>query len=193
MERQLLIKNIHDIAERIKANSSEPDLLLKDVAHLYEMIILLKHLPEEVKSNETIKEEKVEVKVEKKTTEPLDLFSLAETPESAKTETPPPLQKETSKVTHLKKKNDESVREKIQHNKITDLKSAIGINEKFQFINELFDGNMKEYTVAIDQLNSFSSNTEAESYIANLEEVYKWKPDNNIADNFKELVERRFE
>lgn len=100
-----------------------------------------------------------------------------------------PVQKEKKEP---KQKTAESVAEKLQHNKITDLKSSIGINEKFQFINELFEGNMKEYNVAVDQINSFSSHSQAESYISNLETVYKWKPDNQIADNFKELVERRF-
>ena len=195
MERQHLIKEIQTLAERIRTNSSDADSLLTDVAHLYEMVILLKHLPEEIKTNGTIKEEKAEaeVKTEKKSAEPLDLFSLADVPSPEKVEvTSPSPKKETPTVSPAKKKPDESVAEKLQHNKIFDLKSAIGINEKFQFINELFDGNMKEYTVAVDQMNSFSSLTEAESYIANLKEVYKWKPDNHIAENFKELVERRF-
>ena len=195
MEREHIIKNIQGLAERIKSNASDTDSLLTDVAHLYEMAILLKHLPYEARTNGTIKEEKIEVIAEKKNAEPLDLFSLAETAVPEKIETPLPAttpKKETPKTAPVKKKADESVAEKLQHNKIFDLKSAIGINEKFQFINELFDGNMKEYTVAVDQINSFSSLTEAESYIANLKEVYKWKPDNHIADNFKELVERRF-
>ncbi|MBI4932128.1 MAG: hypothetical protein HY841_15325 [Bacteroidetes bacterium] len=197
MEREHLIKEIQDLAERIRTNTSDADSLLTDVSHLYEMVILLKHLPEEVKTNGEIKETKevvvAEDKTEKENTEPLDLFSSTLPAEPEKIETAPPAPKiETPKVTTAKKKIDESVVEKLQHNKITDLKSVIGINEKFQFINELFDGNMKEYTVAVDQINSFSSNTEAEFYIANLKEIYKWKPDNHIADNFKELVERRF-
>ena len=98
--------------------------------------------------------------------------------------------KETSKEP-AKKKTKESVAEKLLHNKITDLKAAIGINEKFQFINELFDGNMKEYTVAIDQINNFSSFSEAETYLANLKEMYKWDTENAVALNFEELVQRR--
>ena len=91
-----------------------------------------------------------------------------------------------------KKTADETMAEKLQHKRIADLKAAIGINEKFQFINELFEGNMKEYNCAVDQVNSFSSHAEAESYIANLKDVYKWQPDNHIAESFMELVERRF-
>ncbi|MBI3500876.1 MAG: hypothetical protein HY063_03695 [Bacteroidetes bacterium] len=189
MEREHLIKEIQDISERIRNNASDADSLLTDVAHLYEMVILLKHLPEEVKTNGTIKTERVEVKVEieKKTTEPLDLFSVAETSEPV-VETAN--EKPEKKI--VAKKSEESVTEKISHKKISDLKSVIGINEKFQFINELFDGNMKEYTVALDQINNFSTLGDAVNYLANLKEMYKWNSENPIASNFEELVQRRF-
>lgn len=199
MEREHLIKEISDLSERIRANASDADLLLTDVAHLYEMVILLKHLPDEAKTNGHSKPDvsdpppvqKEEVKAQPQVA--MDLFSAEITPAAEKVEAPAPApKKETPKGTPVKKNTGESVAEKLQHNKISDLKAAIGINEKFQFINELFDGNMKEYTVAVDQINSFSSLNEAESYLANLEEVYKWKPDNHIAENFKDLVERRF-
>ena len=177
-QREHLIKEIHDLAERIKSNASDANLLQTDVAHLYEMVILLKHLPEE-KVEEKVK---VEAKEEKKSIEPLDLFSAAITPEHKK-------EKEAEKISA---KKEETVAEKISHKKVSDLKSEIGINEKFQFINELFDGNMKEYNVALDQINNFSSLGEAVNYLANLKEVYKWSADNSIASNFEELVQRRF-
>lgn len=185
MEREHLIKEIQDISERIGHNASDADLLLTDVAHLYEMVILLKHFPEEVKTNGEMKEEKVnvEVKEEKKNAEPLDLFSLVEIPDPSK-------EKPAEKI--AVKKVEESVVEKISHKKISDLKSVIGINEKFQFINELFDGNMKEYTVALDQINNFSTLGEAVNYLVNLKEMYKWNSENPIASNFEELVQRRF-
>jgi len=189
MEREHIIKEIHDLTERIKTNAStDVDSLLTDVAHLYEMVILLKHLPEEIKTNGV--EEKVEekkVKVEEKQQVPMDLFSV-ESP--AETRIEPVKEKPITKP--IQKKMDESVVEKLSHQKITDLKSVIGINEKFQFINELFEGNMKEYTVALDQINNFSSLGEAVNYLANLKAVYKWSPDNPIATQFTELVERKF-
>lgn len=232
MELQRLIKEIHHLADRIKSNASaDSDSLLTDAARLYEMVVLLKHLPGEVKTegqnilviSESIPVQKEETKVqsgrtpseEKQQELPdgsqvaMDLFSselnpphekivreespkesdatFGETPASARIP-----KRETVKASPSKKKADESVAEKLQRNKITELKSAIGINEKFQFINELFDGNMKEYTVAIDQLNSFHSFAEAESYLANLQKVYKWNPDNLIVSTFEELIQRRF-
>ena len=191
MEREHLIKEIHDLAERIKTNAStNTDLLLTDVSHLYEMVILLKHLPE--KAREKV-EVKAEVKEEIKSVEALDLFSAAITPEPVREK---PAEKVVAKKADLPAealaKAGESVVEKLSHKKINDLKSVIGINEKFQFINELFDGNMKEYTVALDQINNFSSTNEANNYLANLKEMYKWDSENSIAKQFTELVERKF-
>lgn len=202
---------IYDLAQKISRASSEK-FLLETAREIYELVALLKYAPKDeapsVKSEE--KPSVVTEEVAKPEPQPIkqatiDLFS-AEAPEPVQTETPappPPPQPEPTPAPVMekpvqkekkepKKKAAESVAEKLQHNKITDLKASIGINEKFQFINELFEGNMKEYNCAVDQINSFASHTEAESYISNLENVYKWQSDNPIAENFKELVERRF-
>lgn len=71
----------------------------------------------------------------------------------------------------------ESVAEKIQKDKTTSLKLAIGINDKFYFINELFDGNMKEYNDTIDKLDSFETLNDAYEYLNSLIEKYKWAKD----------------
>jgi len=80
----------------------------------------------------------------------------------------------------------------LQKRPITDLKSAIGINDKFQFINELFDGNMQEYNLALNQLNTMADLKEASYYLHSLKDMYKWKEENGSAQKFTELVERRF-
>jgi len=81
---------------------------------------------------------------------------------------------------------------RIQNHKISDLKAAIGINDKFLFINDLFDGNMKAYSIAIDTLNGMGSFQEAETYIERV------KTDGNRVRNLEtiarltELVKRKF-
>lgn len=195
-------KDIYELAKKISQLSSD-DVLLQSARELYEKAILLNYISntaaQEIKQEKHIiaelstKSEPTPTHTEKKQSTPVigrgtvDLFS------SDVVNTGPSIEKSPVKVTEpAKKKSEESVAEKLQHKKITDLKASIGINERFQFINELFEGNMKEYTVAIDQINSFSSLSEADSYITKLEEVYKWPSDNQIMVNFKELVERRF-
>ena len=195
-------KEIYELAKKISDVNSE-DVLLQSARELYEKTVLLKYLS--TAASQEIKQENKnaieipaksgleEIHTEKKQNSPvasqvnIDLFSSDASTINSPVERPP-----VKVPKQVKKKSEESVAEKLQHKKITDLKASIGINEKFQFINELFEGNMKEYTVAIDQINSFSSMTEAESYIDNLTEVYKWNSDNQIVGNFKELVERRF-
>lgn len=184
MDREQLIKEIHDLAERIKSNVSDVDMLLADVAHLYEVVILLKHLPEEKKTNSPLKNGPIpgNVMQEKKSSELPNLFTsvYSENPNDQ------PIQKNTAK------KADSSIVEKLRSKKIDDLRTEIGINEKFQFINELFDGNMKEYSIALDEFNNFSTLDEAMKYLANLKEVYKWNSDNPVVKNFEDLVRRRF-
>ena len=113
--------------------------------------------------------------------ENLDLFSTAFEPE-AKT-----VAEEISE-----RVNKESLAEKFQKDKITDLKEAIGINEKFYFINELFDGVMKEYNEAIETLNSKPSMEEATTYLNQLKEERDWKENTEAVGQLKGILERKF-
>ncbi len=88
---------------------------------------------------------------------------------------------------------EESVADVINKTIISDLKAAIGINEKFFFINELFDGNMKDYNETIDKLNNCSGKDEALAFFIELEAKYQWKDDNEAVVQLKELIGRRYE
>ena len=90
------------------------------------------------------------------------------------------------------KVNEESLAEKFQKNKITDLKEAIGINEKFYFINELFDGVMKEYNEAIESLNTHLSKEEAFNYLNQLKEERVWNEGSEALGQLKDILERKF-
>lgn len=81
---------------------------------------------------------------------------------------------------------------KIQGKSISDLKAAIGINEKFQFINELFDGNMQEYNAALTQLDTLANFDEALVYTDSLRDIYRWKDDSPVLNNFMDLLKRRY-
>jgi len=81
---------------------------------------------------------------------------------------------------------------KIQKPPITDLKSAIGINDQFQFANELFEGSMQEYGIAIQQLNRAESLESAMDYYSNLQQLYNWDKKNETARRLLDLVDRRY-
>jgi len=90
-------------------------------------------------------------------------------------------------------KDDKSIAERLQQHPVSDLKKSIGINEKFAFINELFDGDLDEYSKAIDQLNGCKSYQDALSVLNDtLSSKYNWSPSGESFVQLKNLVERRF-
>jgi hypothetical protein len=60
---------------------------------------------------------------------------------------------------------ESTLAEKIKNNKIADIRTAIGINDKFTFINEIFKGELAKYNQAIEQFNSMTSYDEAIEFI----------------------------
>ena len=90
------------------------------------------------------------------------------------------------------KKIEKVANEIIQKPPIRDIKSAIGINDKFQFANELFQENMQEYTIAIQQLNDAESLDSAMLYFNSLQQLYSWDMENETVNRLLDLVTRRF-
>jgi len=88
--------------------------------------------------------------------------------------------------------DDVSISAHIQHKKIDDLRNAIGINEKFLFINELFGGNLKQYQNAIEELNNFKSLSGIHTYLIELGVQYQWPAHSPALLRLKELIERKF-
>ena len=83
--------------------------------------------------------------------------------------------------------------EVLKHEPIKDLRKAIGINDRFVFINDLFRGDEAMYERSIKTINSFHIFPEAEYWI-NRELVVKlgWDKESEIVKHFIHLVKRRF-
>ncbi len=82
---------------------------------------------------------------------------------------------------------------KLTEQPIRDLKKAIGINDRFLFINELFRGDEAMYERSIKTINSFSIFPEAEYWIRReLKTKLGWTNDNPTVAHFDQLVKRRF-
>ncbi|MGB4844577.1 MAG: hypothetical protein WBP16_08940 [Ferruginibacter sp.] len=76
---------------------------------------------------------------------------------------------------------------------IRDLRKAIGVNDRFLFINELFRGDEAFYERSIKTINSFSIFPEAEYWIQRELKVKNgWNDRNEIVIQFYQLVKRRF-
>lgn len=73
-------------------------------------------------------------------------------------------------------------------NRITDLRKAIGINDKFLMIRDLFGGSADLYNTTIDRLNAFDDIDDCMIYIA---ENFSWNPDSAGAKLLVSLIERK--
>lgn len=78
--------------------------------------------------------------------------------------------------------------EEITHTKIASLREAIGINDKFLMIRDLFDGDGEAYDAAIDSLDGFDSLDDCMIHIV---ENYEWNPDSEGAKFLMQLLERK--
>lgn len=87
---------------------------------------------------------------------------------------------------------DSSIAARMSKAKISDLRSAIGINDKFLFINDLFKGNMQQYNKILDELNAFKSLNGANTYLIELKVEHQWDVDSAAFQKLKGFIERRF-
>lgn len=72
---------------------------------------------------------------------------------------------------------------------VTDLRKAIGINDKFLLIRDLFGGDGEAYEQAIGTLNDCADFDDCMIYIA---ENYAWNPNSDGVKLLMELLERKF-
>jgi hypothetical protein len=83
--------------------------------------------------------------------------------------------------------------DKLTDAPIKDLKKAIGINDRFLFINELFRGDEAMYERSIKTIQNFSILAEAEYWIRReLKVKIGWIDGDPIVKQFDQLVRRRF-
>ena len=88
---------------------------------------------------------------------------------------------------------DSTISGHLQKQPITDLMSAIGLNERYLYANDLFEGDMQEFKNAIKMLNEFESVMEAKSFFeSGLRNTYGWEDDNELAQALFNLIERRY-
>ena len=87
---------------------------------------------------------------------------------------------------------DNSLASKIQQNKISDIKTAIGINDKFLFINDIFRGEMSAYSQTIEKLNQTEGFHETLQIIDELKSTNGNEENNATFNKLVEVAKRRF-
>ena len=212
-----LINSIKEHTDNIQENERIPKLeletILNKIEQLYEKAIVLNYLhshpekatakqvEESLAPKETVIEEEIEVKVvEEKEKQPEVI--VKEEIKAAAPETIPtidlfgeelPKASEKQKVEKKKEiKAEPTSTKNITKPAITDIKTAIGINDKFQFINQLFDENGTEYNIAINNFNTAESLESAMDYFNSLQQLYNWDTEDDTVKRLLDLVERRY-
>lgn len=69
----------------------------------------------------------------------------------------------------------------------------IGFNDRFAFVNKLFEGNQDDYNRVISQLNTMTSFIEARNFIESIVKPdYNWNDKEEYELRFMEIIERHF-
>lgn len=94
-----------------------------------------------------------------------------------------------NEVLAQKQQQQEDISSIMNKKPIADIKSVIGIGDRFLFIRELFNGNSDVFDETISYLNSLSSFEEASSYLFN---KFSWNESQDTVSRFINIVKRKY-
>jgi hypothetical protein len=85
------------------------------------------------------------------------------------------------------------LRSALNDTPVRDLKKAIGVNDRYVFVNQLFRGDEAMYERSIKTINGFRILPEAEYWMEReLKVKLGWDENSNLTRHFYQLVKRRF-
>ncbi|WP_157760719.1 hypothetical protein [Chitinophaga caeni] len=91
------------------------------------------------------------------------------------------------------RKNTVELGQKLGQMSIPDLRKAIGINDKFQYIQELFRGDIAMYDRSVKTINEFTDIHEANNWIEReLKLKLGWLEEDHLVQQFYNVVRKRF-
>jgi hypothetical protein len=102
---------------------------------------------------------------------------------------------DTSEETNDELDSDESLADSTiksdDLNKRLSKRIVVDFNDRFAFVNKLFDGNQEDFNSVVSQLNTMSSFKEAVNFIENIVKPdYNWKDKEEYEERFLALIER---
>ena len=147
----------------------ESDVQWGNREELENLPIVIPEEPVEVVQVDTIEFEPVSL-VEEETQQPLTLNEILSTQSSPNT-----------------------VSSQFNQRQSKDLKGLISLNDKLQFVRDLFNGYSLAYTEAIELLDRFDSFEAADNFLKqNYAAKNSWAEKQDVADKFYEILNRRF-
>lgn len=160
---------------------------------------------EEVKSQEPVQQEE-----EESTAAPEPIAEEDQSDEVVTPEVLPEEPKESqsftaSRITEIKtddavysfyerfsKVTDDSVMGMLGAQKLDSIKGAFGLNDRLQFIQELFAGNADAFNATIETLDQQNSREEAQLKLSEIAAQHQWEPDDILVEDLAKLVRRRY-
>jgi hypothetical protein len=88
----------------------------------------------------------------------------------------------------LKSQKYDDLSTKLKSKPITSIADVIGINDKFIFIKELFNGNENKYNKTIEVLNNATNFNDAYNYLIG---NFNWDMDNSLVQILLDLIRRK--
>ena len=85
-----------------------------------------------------------------------------------------------------------AIEHRMAHNKVSDLRTVININDKFSFMTNLFRNNMKAYNDFILRLNAIESRDEAMEQVRLVSKEFGWDMESATVQNFYAVLDRKF-
>lgn len=144
-------------------------------------------------SEDHLRESEFEVRLEN-TTPAEEIVENQSIPSFESTTVEPTFQQEEVKTVSIFKSilesNDNSTHLFIS--KLDTLIGAFGFNEKYQCIQELFNGSSEDFNQAIDVLDALTNFQEAEKQLEFYVHLNKWDLESEIVAEFVRKIERRF-
>ena len=210
-----LISTLSDGVKKMEKGNLNPlqvELLLDDARSLHERLAVIQYLSfekqvkaEEEADNESEKEKKKPfgikfdaVEKQEVLTKQIDLEeSIDEVLETNVKEKIPDVKDDSNVSSSLNDRfaqtETSSLADQLGKQPIKDLISAIGLNEKFLFVEQLFNNDADAYKEQLKILNSMNSFDEAINYINNqLKNKFEWKLKGKVEKKFIRLIERRY-
>lgn len=89
---------------------------------------------------------------------------------------------------NIQTNNTQDISSKFHSQPISDISLAIGLNDKFQYIRELFGGDNLQYAETLRYLNNVKSENEAVEY---LNDKFEWDMETKLVKSLLELTARK--
>jgi hypothetical protein len=186
--------------ESSPAKPEEPEVSEKTPIESGEIAFDFSSSDGEEEAKETVSQTKQEEVIQKeepsKNPEPVKQEKPAEPepkvePEPTK-EVPVPEEKISSFFERLTKVHDDSLMSKLGASKLDTLNGAIGLNDKMQFISELFDGSSELFNETIEKLDQQQNNEKARFYLSEIAVKQNWDVENPLVEEFARILDRRY-